>query len=75
MILVKYSYDGMKSVINEDATRANVKALADAKEKQGWDVARDPGGWGFEATHEQVAAGAYYKLRPDNWPRTCGEPL
>jgi hypothetical protein len=74
MILVKYSYDGMKSVINEDATRANLSALAAAKRKKGWEVNFYCGGYAFEAVHDEVAAGAVYRLRPDNWPRRSGEP-
>ena len=81
MIIVKYGSNGMKSVIEEDASRTSFSALYRRQKKQAAEKENEPyryvtwlGPGCFEVTDDRWAAGYVYKIRPDNWPRTNGEP-
>ena len=72
MIIVRYSHDGTKLVAVTDATRRSLGQLARIKERQGWNVSYlDPQ---TILIRDDVACGHVYKLRPNNWPLTNGEP-
>jgi hypothetical protein len=82
MLIVKYCADGMKSVCAEDATASDFWALYRRLKARCEDDDPDQtyvyplGGNCFELVDERRASGCtQYILRPDNWPRTCGEPL
>lgn len=74
MMIVKYGHDGLRHVAVREATRANLSTLAKLKKEQGWTVA-----WltpaSFEITRDDAAAGAIYRVRPDDWPCPSGEPI
>ena len=79
MILVRYSSDGMKMVVEESITQKEFNALFKKREAE---MENDDELYvsrlsktSFEVTHDSRAAGYQYVLRPDNWPRKHGEPL
>jgi hypothetical protein len=74
MILVKYGHDGVKCVLKTDYPPANLKLLAATKAAGGWDISWLVPDLEFEATRDDRAAGAIYRLRPDDWPIDNGEP-
>jgi hypothetical protein len=89
MIIVKYSPDGMKSVIKTDVDRKgfwefykNKKAAVeqeveeDELEEGVLTIDSDFPKMSFTICDERLAASEKrYVARPDDWPITCGEPL
>lgn len=78
MIIVKYGHNGMKSVVNDDATRKDFSALYKRWKKKAEDDEDMYVEWlgtgAFEVTHDNWASGFIFRTRPDNWPITHGEP-
>lgn len=74
MIIVKYGHDGMKQTLQRGVTRRDLTALMRRKAANGWTCEWLTVGTEFEATRDDVAAGAIYRTRPENWPHTRGEP-
>ena len=78
MMIVKYGFDGMKCVLQEGASRADLsaryrrwlkKAEADDDMYVTWH------GCGFEVENDRWAAGFVIRGRPDNWSLINGEPV
>jgi hypothetical protein len=78
MIIVKYESCGMKSVVEDDATSEDLEALHTKWKKKEHDDDCFYVDWldemSFEVTHDEWASGLIFRLRPDNWPITNGEP-
>jgi hypothetical protein len=71
--IVKYGHDGLKAVVRDEASKADLARIAKCRAAQDWIVS-----WlspvEFEITRDTDAAGAVYVLRPQNWPSRDGEP-
>jgi len=77
-MIVKYSSDGMKQIIQEQATAKDFGKLFREKKKEAKGDVEKQVDWlsngQFEVSCDRWAAAHTYRLRPDNWPVNNGEP-